>query len=139
MNNSKVINDLEILINKGFAGVKLPYVKGDNIQIGKISIKKNKFGYTIYNTDLKSKVANTYCKSSAVAIAKNLAHGKDIVNQALSLDKIIEKNFIDAMFFKNVMLTTKDDMKKDILQCRLDIATARTASARTQLDYYIYS
>ena len=37
------------------------------------------------------------------------------------------------------MLTTKDDMKKDILQCRLDIATARTASARTQLDYYIYS
>tara|TARA_B110000503_G_C7129231_1_gene406095 strand:+ start:1216 stop:1635 length:420 start_codon:yes stop_codon:yes gene_type:complete len=139
MNNLKVINELENLINKGFTGIKIPHVKGENIQIGKISIKKNKFGYTIYDTDFKSKVANTYCKSSAVAIAKNLAHGKDIVNQALSLDRIIEKNFIDAIFFKNIILITRDNIRKDVLQCRLDIATARTTAARNQLDYYIYS
>jgi len=54
------------------------------------------------------------------------------------VDKIIEKNFTDAVFYAHIVRTTKDEVKRDISEVRLDIATAKTEDAKDHLDYLIF-
>ena len=57
----------------------------------------------------------------------------------MNLDKIIEKHFMDSIYFANSYKKTSDDFKKEVLLTRLDIAQANTEHARALLDNYIYS
>jgi hypothetical protein len=56
----------------------------------------------------------------------------------MDLDRTIEKNFSDAMFFSHTLRTTKDEFKKEITETRLDIAKSRTEDAKRHLDYMIF-
>ena len=57
----------------------------------------------------------------------------------MDIDKTLEKNYNDALYFQNSYNKTKDLMKKDVLEIRLDIAHSKTEHARSLLDNYIYS
>ena len=56
----------------------------------------------------------------------------------MKLDKFIEKNYNDAVFFKHTMQVTSDDTKFFVAQTRYDIAASRTLYAKEELDKYIY-
>ena len=56
----------------------------------------------------------------------------------MKLDKFIEKNFNDALFYKHTMRVTNDDTKFFVAQTRYDIAASRTLYAKEELDKYIY-
>ena len=131
--------ELEALINKNLDGVYFPYQKGNSIRIGHLVVRENKKGfYMVYDVTKNTQVTKTFCKSSAVAIAKKLAQGHDVINKVLDIDKVIQKNYNDAVFFKHTMKVTKDSFKREVIATRYDIAKSKTEHARCQLDYFIF-
>ena len=81
-----------------------------------------------------------FCKTSAVALAKQETSGSlsNPIEYIRKLDKEIEKNFNDAIFYKHTMRVTKDDTKFFVAQTRYDIAASKTRYAKEELDKYIY-
>tara|TARA_B110000240_G_scaffold192176_1_gene235920 strand:- start:467 stop:886 length:420 start_codon:yes stop_codon:yes gene_type:complete len=139
MDQKLLIDELEAIINNGFDGIHFPYVKGNSVRIGKMIIRKSRHGYLVYDTEKNKQIDQTFSKASAIALAKSLAHNKDHSIRIMDIDKVIEKNYMDSVYFKNSYNKTKDIFKKDVLETRLDIAQANTEHARALLDNYIYS
>ena len=77
--------------------------------------------------------------SAAVAIAKKHAEGHNVVNEVLKIDYEIEKNYNDAVFFQHSYKQSDDELRKEVLECRLDIATTKIDKGRTRLEDYIYN
>lgn len=116
-----------------------PIQRGNNIQIKNYRIYAFKNKYVIKTIDTKERVAETFCKASALAIAKNLARNKHFnINQIKYLDKKIEKHFFDSLFYRNSINNTKDSFKREIIETRLDIAIQETAQAKNNLDRFIF-
>ena len=134
-----IVKVLEDIINQNVNEIDFPYVKGNSIRIKNMVIRKSRNGYLVYNTKENKQVAKTFCKSSAVAIAKSMAKGFDVIDQDMIWDQIIEKNYIDSIFYKNTMKKTKDEFKKDIIEIRFEDAKYRTEYAKHNLDTIIFS
>jgi len=138
MINDKVLLELKKLIEDNLDPSMFPYCKGNSIRIGYVTIRENKHGFQIYNIKNKTHLGCTFSKTAAVAIAKNIVNGRDYTNRVIELDKVIEKNFNDAKFFSHTLRVTKDEVKREITEMRLDIATSRTAHAKSHLDCMIF-
>lgn len=116
-----------------------PIQRGNNIQIKNYRIYAFKNKYVIKTIDTKERVAETFCKASALAIAKNLARNKHFnITQIKYLDRKIEKHFFDSLFYRNSISKTKDSFKREIIETRLDIAIQETAQAKNNLDRFIF-
>lgn len=140
INKTKLIRDLEDLLAVSVDPAYFPYQKGNSIRIGKYVVRENKRGFfRIFDCERNSQVAETFCKTSALALAKSLASGIDHRSKILYLDREIEKWYNDCVFYKYNIKVTKDYDRRDILEMRYDIAKRRTADAKQQLDRIIFS
>lgn len=135
---NNIIKDLEDLIESSIDAVAFPYKKGNSIRIGNMVVRESKNGYLVYDTTNNCQVARTFCKASAIAIAKNKARGRDITEKAMEYDKIIEKNYNDALFYKNTIKKSKESIVRETRKVRLELAIDRTRWAKTHLDRYIF-
>ena len=137
--NSTLAQELEELINKALDTSVLPYVKGKSIRIGHIIVRETRVGFfLVFDTKENKEISKMFCKTSAVAMAKSLAKGTDKRTTIKDLDNIIEKNYNDAIFFKNTMHTSKSDVTKGVASARYEVAAARTRDAKHKLDMFIY-
>ena len=136
----ELAKELEALINRNLDTSYFPYVKGKSIRIGHIIVRETRFGFLVFDTKNNKEVDKMFCKTSAVALAKQEASGSltNPIEYIRKLDKEIEKNFNDAIFYKHTMRVTKDDTKFFVAQTRYDIAASRTLYAKEELDKYIY-
>ena len=136
----KLGSELEALINKELDTSLFPYVKGNSIRIGRFVVRENKKGFfLVYDTKDNKQIANTFCKTSAVALAKTLLNGEvRDVKEIERLDNIIARNFNDAIFYKHTIKTTKEEVRKFVAITRYDLASAKTREAKELLDSYIY-
>lgn len=140
MIDKKVIKELKTLIEENLDPTMFPYCKGNSIRIGKIIIRESKqLGFVIFDKTNNQKIATTFCKTAAVALAKNLASDKNQKEKILSLDHIIRKNYIDMLHYSHIMNTTKNSVTADVVATRYDLAKARTEDARDSLDFIIFS
>ena len=103
MERQQLINELETIINKGFEDYPFPYVKGNSIRIGKMVIRTSRHGYLVYDTECNKQVVHTFSKASAIAIAKNLAHNKNIT--LIEANKILK--YIDVRKIKSLLNPSK--------------------------------
>lgn len=133
-----LINELNDIVEQGLENTPLPYKKGNSIRIGNIVIRTSKKGYLIYNTETNKQVCKTFCKASALAIAKNLAEGRNITKRVLDLDHTIQKYYNDALFYKHTIKKTKDEFIKETRGIRLTDALDKTRQARNNLDKFIF-
>ena len=92
----------------------------------------------IYDAKENRQVVRTYFKTTAVAIAKNLAQGKDITVAAMEFDNLMLKHYNDAVFYKHSIRKTDDPFKKEIREARLDIAIQESQRVRSLLDRFIF-
>ncbi|MDA8897160.1 hypothetical protein N9I97_00135 [bacterium] len=136
---SNLVEELKKLIEENLDPSMFPYAKGNSIRIGSLVIRENKKGFHIHDLKTKDHIATTFSKTAAVAIAKNLAKGHNVTANVIDLDKVIEKNFSDALFYSHTLRTTKDEMKKEVTETRLDIAKIRTEDAKRHLDCMIFN
>jgi hypothetical protein len=138
MNSEKLLNDLEEIVNRGLEDSAIPVARGNSIRIKHVIIRKSPKGYLIYDAKENRQVVRTYFKTTAVAIAKNLAQGNDITEQAMEFDDAMLKHYNDAMFYKHSIRKTTDPFKREIREARLDIAILESQRLRSLLDRYIF-
>jgi hypothetical protein len=138
MNSEKLLNDLEEIVNRGLEDSAIPMAKGNSIRIKHVIIRKSPNGYLIYDAKENRQITRTYFKTTAVAIAKNLAQGNDITVQAMLFDNAMLKHYNDAMFYKHSIRTTTDPCRREIREARLDIAILESRRLRSLLDRYIF-
>ena len=91
---TNIINDLEEIVNKGLEDSAIPYKKGNSIRIKHIVVRKSPKGYLIYDAKENRQVVRTFFKSSAIAIAKNLAQGKNIIDKLKVYDDLMLKHYV---------------------------------------------
>ena len=137
----QLIKELESLLNSSIDPSMFPYAKGNSIRIGNYIVRTNRKGYNkVFSLTDNSLVAETFCKTSAVALAKTLAKGNvEAQNNIMDADRQIMKHYNDCVFYKYTMRVSKDEIKKEVAETRYDIAKSRTLQAKSQLDRYIYA
>lgn len=140
MISKQLAKELEELINGSIDPSMFPYQKGNSIRIGAYAVRENKRGFfKVYDCKNNVLVAETFSKTSAVAIAKTLSKNKDVRMKILGLDKELQKWYNDCVFYKYTMRKTTDFFKKDIVETRYEIAKDKTNLVRRELDKYIYA
>ena len=101
MNNKQLIHDLEEIIHNGPEAVPLPVQKGNSIRIKQYIIRESKHsGYLVYCCKENKQIARTFCKASAIAIAKSLATGHNKLDEMLKLDSTIQKHVMMLDFIR---------------------------------------
>ena len=133
--------ELENLINNKIDTSYLPYVKGKSIRIGHIIIRETKAQFfLVFDTKENKEVAKMFCKTAAVALAKNIVQKRsDAISRIKQLDERICKHFTDAIFYKHTMKVTKDATRREVAEMRYEIAADTTKNAKEKLDTFIYS
>ena len=138
MTTENLLHDLEEIVNKGLEDSAMPYQRGNSIRIKHIVVRKSPKGYLIYDAKENRQIVRTYFKTTAVAIAKNLAQGVDITETAMEFDDTMLKHYNDAVFYKNSIRKCKDDFVREIRETRLDISIQESRRVRSQLDRFIF-
>jgi hypothetical protein len=139
MINKQILKDLQEIIEDNLDPSMFPYRKGNSIRIGKFVIRESRYGFLVYDIEANRQIAKTFCKTAAVALAKNLNKGRDNTQKVLHLDSVIEKHYNDCVFYKHTIRKTKDEFKKEIITVRYEIAKSITSDAKKRLDSFIFS
>lgn len=137
--NSDLINSLEEIINEGIEQIAMPYKKGNSIRIKHMIVRKSTAGWLVYDSKHNQQVAKLFSKSSAIALAKGIAQNKDVLNQVKRADQVIKKNYIDCIFYKNILRKTNDSQRKAVTEIRCEVSLQNTQSARKSLDSIIFA
>ena len=138
MTTENLLHDLEEIVNKGLEDSAIPHQRGNSIRIKHVVVRKSPKGYLIYDAKENRQVTRTFFKTTAVAIAKNLAQGKNITEKLIEYDKSMLKHYNDAVFYKNSIKKCKDDFVREIRETRLDISIEESRRLRAQLDQFIF-
>jgi hypothetical protein len=141
MSIQKIREELKSLIEEGVKNLPVPYAKGNSIRIGSMVVRSSSHGHLVYDIEENKKIAHCFSKRAAIAIAKNIAEGrnKNIVREVKTIDDMLSKHYNDALFFKHGLYTTKEASRKDILETRLDISMYKVDACKHQLDQFIYN
>ena len=142
MISKTLVKELEVIVNKGLEDSLMPYQKGNSIRIKNMVIRYNeRKGYLIYDTSTNTQVAKTQFKSSALAIAKSLASGKNkrVVEDIMQLEHDLAKYYNDAIFYKNAIQKSKNADAREVREIRLEIAIQHSRSLRDKIDKYIFA
>ena len=138
MTTEKLLNDLEEIVNRGLEDSAMPHQRGNSIRIKHVIIRKSPKGYLIYDAKENKQVVRVYFKSSAVAIAKNLAQDNDITDEVVVFDQMMLKHYNDAVFYKNAIKMSDDPFKIEIRETRLDVSIRESQRVRSLLDRFIF-
>jgi hypothetical protein len=127
---------LKEFVDNNVDTVLFPVKTKDRINIGSYSIKPSKGMYSIKSYKTNEVVAQTYTKAAALAIAK-LLNKKQSVDNILRLDDVAAKHKTDCIFYRYTINTTDSELKRDITQCRYDIARACERTVIDEIKQFI--
>lgn len=126
-----VIDQLAVFLQHDIVK-NLPITNKDNILIGKYKVEYNSNGYFVIDVKKNILIAETFTKSAALALIKALRKN-DTFKHILDLDKIIEKNTIDSLFYKNTIKKTKNKDTRTATIYRLQLASMDLFYAKEEL------
>lgn len=138
MIDQKFVSTLESFLNESLSKFAFPYEFNKQIRIKNFIIRQTKKGYVVVDCFVNQQVAFTNFKTSAVAIAKNLSEGKNVVNQVIELDKILLKNYNDAVFYKKSIKKIKKRAIKESRKILLDLALDKADHVKKDLENFIF-
>lgn len=140
MIDQKLLNEFEELFERSTDKVLLPYEKGNTIRIGDYAViyaqKQN--SYKIRNVKEDILLMETFSKAAAIALAVTMANNRGKTKELLDLDKIIQKNYMDGVFFKHTIKVTKDDARRFSAITRYEIAKQKTKDARSRVENILF-
>lgn len=140
MNTDKIIRILDSMLEKQLNGISIPFVSSNSIRIKNYVIRKNKKNlYLIFDCKENKSIAVTHFKNCAIAIAKNLANGKDCTYKILNLDQQLLKYYNDAIVYNNFITNAKNSSFREIRKVRLDLALEKTHHIKNELDNLIFT
>lgn len=132
------LEELKSIVNRNIHDYLIPEQQGNTIRIGYMVIRYSKnAGYLIFDSHKQTQVSNTYSKYAALAFSKNYMLGND-TRKVMMLDKQIEKNEIDIMFFQNTIDTSQSDTRKSIANDRKVNCELIADAAKQQLEFLLF-
>tara|TARA_B100001057_G_scaffold332272_1_gene332611 strand:- start:768 stop:1196 length:429 start_codon:yes stop_codon:yes gene_type:complete len=130
---------LEEIIISGLERLPIPYEKGNSIRIKNLIIRKHSNGYRIFNCKTNKFVANTFSKTAALAISKELANNSNFnIVPLTKLDDQVSKHYNDALFAKRTMENAEYDDRYMTAEIKYDIATQKAWAALADIERYIF-
>jgi hypothetical protein len=134
---NRVRQGLQKLLKTNVDPSLFPVKKGDKINIGSFSVVGTKGKYTVKSYKSKTIVVETYTKTAAIAIAKNLAKKKNIINRVMELDEVVAKHTVDCMFYEHIIKKSSNPVTREATRTRWDISMAVVENAREKLSKFI--
>lgn len=132
------LDELKSIVNRNIHDYLIPDQQGNTIRIGFMIIRYSKSaGYLVFDSKKQTQVANTYSKYAALAFCKRYMLGKD-TRKVLLLDKRIEKNETDIMFFQNTIDKSQSDIRKSIATDRKVNCEVLSDTAKRQLEFLLF-
>lgn len=132
------LEELRSIINRNIHDYVIPEQQGNTIRLGYIIIRYSKSaGYLVFDSRKQMQLANTYSKYAALAYAKAYMLGKD-VTRIISLDKKIEKNETDIMFYEHTIENAASDIRKTIAVDRKTNCELIAEDAKQQLEFLLF-
>lgn len=131
----KAIKELQaLLVSKELEDI--PHVLENKIVIGNFLIKPAKYGdyWLIDRRDHTKELF--YNKLSAVAAAKNY-NKTHVKNEIRKLDKLLTKHSNDSIFYKHTIKKSKNLIRRESVQNRLDISNFYSRTAKQKLYNFI--
>jgi hypothetical protein len=116
----------------------IPYKNGNTILIGNYAIRCSDEKYLIFECKTNKIIDRTFSRAAAIAIAKNLDNGVD-VKKIHHLDSILQKNYLDSVFYKNIIKKTQDHRIRAIREARLQNSLEKTQMAYNSLEHFVLS
>ena len=102
-------------------------------------IRKHKNGYRVFNISTNKHIQTVFTKTAAVAIAKLYAQKQeDMVDSIINLDDRVAKHYMDALFAKRTVESSKDNIRRESAETNFDIALERAWSSLAQIESYIF-
>ena len=130
---------LEEIIISGLERLPIPYEKGNSIRIKNLIIRKHSNGYRIFNCKTNKFVANTFSKTAALAISKELANNSNFnITPLTKLDDQVSKHYNDALFAKRTIENADNDDRYMTAEIKYDIATQKAWAALADIERYIF-
>lgn len=141
MIDQQIVKEFQTMFDKNLENILIPYKKGNSIRIGNFEIiEAPKQGvYKIKNLKNSKIIFSTFTKAAAFALAGSLTKTNSVNKKIPELDKIIEKNYLDCIFYKHSIQTTADHEKREATITRLEIASLKIKQARRHLERIIFS
>jgi len=135
--NEQILKQLDDVISAGVG--KLPYTKGGDIYIEHSMIQKSRKGFVVFDTKEKVKVSTIANKISAIAVAvQNNKGSVHNIRHIEELDRQFSKHYMDILFHKHTISVTKDEIRREITETRLDIALNACYKVREEISNYLY-
>lgn len=138
MFNSDTVDSLMHFVDQEINKYTIPYKKGNTIRIGQYAIRMSDDVYRIFDCVSNRMINQTFSKAAAIAIAKNLDQGVDLRSKILPLDDLLQKHYADAVFYKNIINTSTDTIRRDIRKARLQVAMDMTRAAYEDLEQFVF-
>jgi hypothetical protein len=134
-----VAKEILKLIDKETDKLCVPIQQGNSVSIKHMVVRESDHGFSVTNAATNEKVAHTFSKTAAVAIAKN--HARDMVDQTtqiLRIDDQIQQKYNDCVHFKHTMYLSEDEDRKYAAEIRYEVAWDDVITLRSELDHYIF-
>ena len=134
---NQALLELEALIDNNLSSYNIPYKKGNVIRTGKMLIRQSKkHGYIVFDTATNKQVTTTFSQHGALAIAK-ACNDDQRIDKLLNIDQNVQKHYNDALFYSHGIKTTTNDIKRLVLEDRLDISADNLRCAYNSLERFI--
>lgn len=140
MKNQQLARKIDTFVTNNIQKHLVPSVQGNTILMGSYKIKKKATGYNIYNlgSNRACYVVNTL--EGAVALTKCLNKSNtDYCKKIIEYDKNLSKYEVDLMFYEHTLKKTTNDVLKDTLRTRVDLAKIHKDKLKLKLESFIYS
>lgn len=140
MKNQHLARKIENFVNTNLQKHLMPSVQGNTILMGNYKIKKKSSGYHLYALGRNNTLYKVNTLEGAVALAKclNKSHS-EYCKKIIEYDKDLNKYEVDLMFYNYTLKKSKNDILKDSVRTRADLAAIHVNKAKSKLEQFIYS
>jgi hypothetical protein len=139
MLNSDTVDTIIHFVDQEIIKYMIPYKKGNTILIGNYAVRQSKDMYLIFDCTSNKMVDQTFSRAAAIALAKSLHNKINLSYKIHRLDDILQKNYTDAIFYKNVIKNSTSNTVIAIREARLQLALEKTQSAYSDLEQFVLS
>jgi len=140
MKNQNLARIVESFITTNLQRQLVPSVQGNTILMGNYKIKKKNMGYNIYPLGSNTPAYTVCTLVGAIALTKCLNKSfSHMCRQIIDYDKDLNKHETDLMFYQHTLKKSNNDILKDTVRTRADLAKIHKEKAKIKLEQFIYS
>lgn len=140
MKNQNLARKIDVFVTNHLQKHLIPSVQGNTILMGAYKIKKKSTGYNVYKLGSNHALYVVNTLEGAIALTKCLNKSNtDFCKQIIEYDKDLSKYEVDLMFYEHTLKKSSNEILKDTVRTRVDLAQVYKDKLKSKLESFIYS